>query len=160
MAETLIQSLITSFTNFSRKIDELIAVVKSNKPPEYKSIPYARLNVVVPTKLMVLDNTYSGVLAEVLFLSKTGIAINHDYSVRIVADGQAIYNDKWDNYEIFSTYLTDMTSADDGTYYMLLFNNIFFEYNITVEVYNANGVKFDLIWVKAIKRMEADVNRG
>jgi len=159
MAERLIQSLITSFTNFSKKLDELIAVVKLNKPPEYKGIPLARFNVVVPTKLTVLEDVYSGVLAEVLFLSESGIPANQAYSVRIIADGQANYNNTWDNFETFSSYLTDMTCADDGTYYMLLFNNIFFEQNIIVEVYNANGVKFDLIWVKAIKRMEADVNR-
>lgn len=120
---------------------------------KYKSLSYEKVNVSVEKQLTVLDEKYSGALAQVLFICLTG-APNQAYSVRIIADGVAIYNGTWSTFDTYDSYMSDVICADDATYGYLSFSNIFFDKNIIVEIHSATNVSFSYIWVKALKRIE------
>lgn len=142
-----IKSILTSF------LEELKAIVR----PRYKTVPKVFKGITAQNKLEVLSEQYEGMLSEITFLSTSGVAGANSYSVRIIADGESIYNDSWVNFNYYyHAYMTDVACFDDGTFYVLTFNDIFFDKSIKIDIFNVGsaGVQFDYIFIKLFKRLK------
>lgn len=130
---------------------EYFMFLKDMLLPEYETLIYKFSSVNVSTKRLVLEKNFKGKLEEIYFRSDSSDADNSDYSVLIEADNEPIYDDSYTNWEADSDYMTDMTAFDDGTYYLLQFNNIFFNKKIKVEIYNAGTPTFETVYMKLFR---------
>jgi len=104
-----------------------------------------------------LDEKFSGAISEVYFLSDSTVAANKGFSCSIIADGKTIYEGTWDEFNAQSSYETDMSAFDDGTYYVLSFQVVFFEKSIKIRIFNVNTtVTFDFVKIKYITQLRGD----
>jgi hypothetical protein len=136
-----------SFSGLDALIEKLSKRIKIKK---YKSIPYVFSGLTIDGKQTIADLDYGGAISEILILAPTGTT---GFSAKVITDGQPIYDDSYTNFETYSDYFTDLTAIDDGTYTMLLFNNVFFEKSCKVEIRTTTEITFTRIWVKAIKQI-------
>lgn len=104
---------------------------------------------------IIFSFEFGGAISEIIFLSSDSSAINKVYKVRVIADGKTIWNDTYNNFEVGSDYYTDMTAYDDedGGFYVLSFNNIFFNNTVNLTIYNSTAT-FTKIYIKTIRRLE------
>jgi hypothetical protein len=101
-------------------------------------------------KKTILSQKGEGAISEMVFLGVSTVAANKEYSIQISTDGNIIYNDTWDNLSSISAYVSDMSCFDDGTYYVLAFQDLFYQESIFVQVQNSSA-DFSLIYLKKIE---------
>ena len=93
----------------------------------------------------------AGVISEVELISDDSDDNNKDYSVRIMADDNIIYDNSWDVFETRNMHEADMTAFDDNNNdkFVLLFQDICYEDYCSLEIYNMHtSCEFDYINVK------------
>lgn len=141
---------------------DFLETFKKVMRPRYRTIPkvYKNMTLAPSEKSEIVREEWEGVLAEITFLAQsTGIAtgVYNQYKARAVADGQEIYGDTYSDFgTYYNAYMTDVSAFDDGTYYALTFNDIFFDKDIKVTITNLNSdasISFDYIFVKLFKRL-------
>ncbi len=100
-------------------------------------------------KKIVFEQEFEGALAELLFVSSTSSSDNKDYSARVVADDNIIYQDSYTNFESNSNFETDMACFEDeiNSKYLLQFQNVNFNQKILVEIYESSAT-FERIYIK------------
>jgi hypothetical protein len=141
---------------------DLLKTFKKVLRPRYRTVPYVYKNTTLAPaeKTEVVKEKWEGVLAEVTLLAQstgTATGVYNQYRIRAVADGQEIYGDTFPNFSTYyNAYMTDVSAFDDGTYYALTFNDIFFDRDMKVTIENLNtdaSITFDYIFVKLYKRL-------
>jgi uncharacterized coiled-coil protein SlyX len=82
----------------------------------------------------------SGMISEIELISPNTSVNNKDYSVRIIADDNIIYNGTWESFESRTMHEADMTAFDDtnNSKYVLLFQDIMYDSICTLEIYDAH----------------------
>lgn len=121
----------------------------------YKSKMFIIPNIEIIGNKTIYDERHGGAIQEVIFLSDSTVDANMDYSVKIMADGENIYNDSYTGFAVLSPYETDMSAFEDVTYdrYVTTFQNIFFNDHCYIQVYDSTA-KFLYIILKIVKRLE------
>lgn len=107
------------------------------------------------TKKLIFEAKYGGTLGEVYFLSDVSNDNNNNYKVKIISDGEVIYEDTWTNFNIRSNYERDMTAFYDDDNYVISFQNIAFNNSLLIEVVGTtvNTVTFHNIYIKIHKKL-------
>lgn len=122
----------------------------------YKTITHKWTNQVVASsdKLTILKGNYTGIVSEVMIRTSDAAAANKNYSFRILADNEIIYDDTWDNFNTENGLMSDMSAFDNGTWYVLAFNTIAFTNAIEIEIYNlSNSITFSKVFIKYHRRI-------
>lgn len=120
----------------------------------YKTLRYEFENQPIIGSSTVMTDTGAGNIAEAMFLTPY-VADGDDnqiFTVRIVSDGNPIYNNSFLNYLVSSNFEVDMTAFDNGEYNCITFQNIAFNESIHVEV-NSSKATFTRIYVKLHKKI-------
>lgn len=107
----------------------------------------------VDPALTIIDKRFSGAIAEVAMVSVNTDPNNKDFKCRVFLDGNKIYDDNWDGYSIKHAYLTDMSAFDDGTYYILAFQSLFFNDEVKIEIYESKAT-FKFVFIKYLVRVD------
>jgi len=99
----------------------------------------------------IINKKGEGAISEVVLLSDSTLPTNKAYKVQIIADGNEIYNGTWTEFSAISAYLSDMSCFDDGTYYVLAFQDIFYKEDIFIQIQQSTAI-FSMIYMKKIER--------
>lgn len=107
------------------------------------------VNKTIGTKEIIFEGEFEGILVEVLFVSSTSTVDNKDYSVRVLSDGNIVYQSTYAEFEAKGATETDMAAFEDedNSWYLLQFQNINFMNKILVEVYESEAT-FSRIYLK------------
>lgn len=128
-------------------------IVKQFSRLLYKTKVYEYKGKTVVGQFEVVNEAFGGAVSEIVLLSDASEARNKQYSVQVITDGNIVYDDTWERFEAKSNYFTDLSAFDDGTFFALLLNNIFFNETIRILIYDADNATFDSITVKTIRRV-------
>lgn len=134
---------------------EMMDIQRNLSGVQYRSMKRQTSNEVISGKKTVMTlKDESGIIAEILFLTAFGTTTdaNTVFGVRIISDGETMYEDTFTNYQVSSNYETDMTAFYDSSYNCLQFQNIAYEHSIHVEVYSSTAT-FTRIYVKYHKKL-------
>ena len=106
-------------------------------------------NKTIGTKEIVFQGEFEGSLAEVLFVSDASDANNKEFSARVIADDNTIYQDSYTEFESRGATETDMACFEDelNDWYLLQFQNVNFNQKILIEVYDSSAT-FLRIYIK------------
>jgi len=142
----------------ARQVGDIIqreVVVPSAKIPIYETISYPFKNQqVTGAGFEIINGTFRGVISELLIYAQNTDPNNKNFSVSIIADGNAIYQDTFDNFSLRSDYSTDMTCFNDeiNDNYVSQFNSIAFDRSIFVRIYGiTTPITFTLIYAKVLR---------
>ncbi len=121
----------------------------------YQTIVRKLSEITLTGNLEIAREEYSGILSELLLVSTSGVSGNDDYSVRVVADGNEVYNETFSNFSAYyHSYCEDVSANDDGSYIYLNIRDVFFTKSLKIEVYKIGSqVTFDRIIVKLYKKV-------
>lgn len=118
----------------------------------YKTTAKTQYNIAINPELTLYEENHGGALQELVLLASDGAAANAIFKLQILADGEKVYDDSYTNLASLSDYESDMTAFDDGTYYVVAINTVFFEESIKIWVYESTAT-FDYIYMKIVKRL-------
>ncbi len=106
-------------------------------------------NIDISGKQIIFEGEFEGGLTEVLFTSSTSTTDNKDYSARVVADDEIVYQDTFTNFESRGGTETDMACFEDeiNSWYLLQFQKVNFMNKILVEIYDSSAT-FLRIYIK------------
>lgn len=100
----------------------------------------------------VFELSDSGFVIEIMFKSSTDSVDNKDFSVRVNADDNIIYQNSFDNFESRNKFEKDMTCYKDtkDNIYYLQFQNISYKNSFIVEIFESNA-SFEQIYIKYLE---------
>lgn len=130
----------------------ILAIAKRYETGDYETIINNWDSVTLSKDKMLIDKFGSGVVVEIIILSASGIVGNDDYSVNVIADGNAVYNDSYTNFAVISDYAQDVSAFDDGTFFVTNFNTIYYSKRIQIKLLLSSDIIFTKVFIKRIQK--------
>jgi len=112
--------------------------------PEYTTLVGWLKNVSTPFE--VINISGSGELKSIVIKNN-----NKNFSLKIIADNNVLYDKSWDEYSTISEYIEDIDAFEYNGTYILRISDIKFYKNLLISIYSDSNTVINDIHYKIIK---------